>query len=139
MLEGPLWEALSPCMCVPEIMQLRAAGASKYGTYCEMFYIRVKRELGREPGGAVQGHRGLSQARMLALHIHALQTRGASPTDHIGTFGPSNSHFCTICVLSQDEHSAGSSEEEHNVWHKVLAWCCQLNVGPCLQGLLTDR
>ena len=39
---------------------------------------------------------------------------------------------------SDDGHSMGSSEEEHDIWNKVLALRCHINFGPCLQGHLTD-
>ena len=46
--------------------------------------------------------------------------------------------FCNMRVFSDDELSAGSSEEEDNVWNKVLALRCHFHVGPCKQAHLTD-
>ena len=48
-LEGHLWEALWPYMCVPQILQMRVAShnwnnASKYGPYCELFFYLMKHE-----------------------------------------------------------------------------------------------
>ena len=43
-----------------------------------------------------------------------------------------------MCVLSDDELSTGLSEEECNVWNKVLVLACHFTNGPCLQGYLID-
>ena len=40
--------------------------------------------------------------------------------------------FCAMRVVSDDDPAAGSNEEGHNVWNRVLALCCRFSVGPCL-------
>ena len=73
-LEGPLWEALWPPLCVPEVLQMRVTAqawtdAGKYEPYCELFFFLMRREPDDETRqrDAEQGQRCLNQAPKLGL------------------------------------------------------------------------
>ena len=61
-----------------------------------------------------------------------LSTRGTSPP------GSRLHVFFAIRAFSDDELSAGTGEEEHNVWKKVWVLCGYFSVGPSFKGHVTD-
>ena len=76
-LEGPLWEAQWPYMCVPEILQARVAAqnsnnAGKHGPYCELFFCLMKHE-------PADGEAQMDLSSGLCDYMRAVESRSTDP------------------------------------------------------------
>ena len=78
-LEGPLWEALWPHLCVPDILQMHVAAknwndAGRFGPFCELFFFLMRHELG-------DGEAAVGSPVDLCEYMPTLNSRGTEPRD----------------------------------------------------------